>query len=129
MIYADNDGSNGLVRVEANGAAVPTKLPTLDNANDQSDHTWPDVLPNGKGVLFTVTYSGKKGIKGRFSYAIAVAEIPSGKHRVIVPNATYARYAASGYLLYVSDDRKLMAVPFDQNARAVTGQPIALTEG
>src|SRR5438876_9230964 len=129
MIYADNDGSNGLVRVEAKAGAVPNRFTTLDTANNEFDHTWPDVLPNGKGVLFTVTYSGKKGVKGRFSYAIAVAEIPSGKHRVIVQDATYARYASSGHLLYVTDDKRLMALWFDQNSMTVTGEPIALTEG
>src|SRR5437762_3052895 len=129
MIYADNDGSNGLVRVEAKAGAVPNRFTTLDTANNEFDHTWPDVLPNGKGVLFTVTYSGKKGVKGRFSYAIAVAEIPSGKHRVIIQDAIYARYASSGHLLYVTADKRLMAVPFDQNSMTVTGEPIALTEG
>ncbi|HYS70092.1 MAG TPA: BTAD domain-containing putative transcriptional regulator, partial [Gemmatimonadaceae bacterium] len=129
MIYADNDGSNGLVRVEAKAGAVPNRFTTLDTANNEFDHTWPDVLPNGKGVLFTVTYSGKKGVKERFSYAIAVAESPSGKHRVIVQDATYARYASSGHLVYVTDDKRLMAVPFDQNSMTVTGEPIALTEG
>jgi len=129
MIYADNDGTAGLVRVEAKAGAIPNPFTTLDTANGEFDHTWPDVLPNGKGVLFTVTYSGKKGVKGRFSYAIAVAEIPSGKHRVIVQDATYARYASSGHLLYVTADKRLMAVPFDQNSMTVTGEPIALTEG
>src|SRR6266566_3548768 len=63
------------------------------------DHTWPDVLPNGKGVLFTIRFSAKNGAKGRTSYAIAVADIPSGEHRVIVDDAMYARYATSGHLL------------------------------
>jgi len=129
MIYADNDGTAGLVRVEAKAGAIPNRFTTLDTANGEFDHTWPDVLPNGKGVLFTVTYSGKKGVNGRFSYAIAVAEIPSGKHRVIVQDATFARYASSGDLVYVTDDKRLMAVPFDQNSMTVTGEPIALTEG
>src|SRR5438552_15627526 len=110
MIYADNDGSNGLVRVEAKAGAVPNRFTTLDTANSEFDHTWPDVLPNGKGVLFTVTYSGKKGVKERFSYAIAVAESRSGKHRAIVHDATYARHVSSGHLVYVTDDRSLMAV-------------------
>ncbi|MFL5483667.1 MAG: BTAD domain-containing putative transcriptional regulator [Gemmatimonadaceae bacterium] len=129
MIYADNDGTAGLVRVEAKAGAIPNRFTTLDTANGEIDHTWPDVLPNGKGVLFTVTYSGKKGVKGRFSYAIAVAKIPSGKHRVIVQDATFARYASSGHLLYVTDDKTLMAVPFDQNSMTLTGEPVALTEG
>ncbi len=129
MIYVANIGSAGLVRVEAKPGAIPERFTTLDTANSEFGHTWPDVLPNGKGVLFTVTYSGKKGVNARFSYAIAVAEIPSGKHRVIIQDATYARYAASGDLVYVTDDKRLMAVSFDQNSMTVTGEPIALSEG
>jgi serine/threonine-protein kinase len=127
MIYADNDGNAGLVRVEAKAGAIPNRFTTLDTANSEYDHTWPDVLPNGKGVLFTVTYSGKKGVNG-LSYAIAVAEIPSGKHGVIVENAIFARYS-SGHLLYVTDGKKLMAASFDQNSMTVSGKPIEVTEG
>jgi serine/threonine-protein kinase len=87
------------------------------------------VLPNGKGVLFTVRFSGKNGAKGRTSSAIAVADIPSGKHRVIVDDAMYARYATSGHLLYVTVNKTLMVVPFDQNSMKVAGEPTALTEG
>jgi DNA-binding SARP family transcriptional activator len=127
MIYADNDGNAGLVRVEAKAGAIPNRFTTLDTANSEYDHTWPDVLPNGKGVLFTVTYSGKKGVNG-LSYAIAVAEIPSGEHRVIVENAIFARYS-SGHLLYVTDGKKLMVVSFDQNSMNVSGKPIEVSEG
>jgi WD40 repeat protein len=80
-------------------------------------------------VLFTVAFSGKRGEKGKPSHAIAVAEIPSGKHRVIVNDATYARYSTSGHLLYVAANKALMVVPFDQSSMKVTGEPTALTEG
>src|SRR5437899_4661725 len=129
MIYVDNDGSAGLVRVEAKAGAIPNRFTTLDTANSEFDHTWPDVLPNGKGVLFTVSFKGRQGVKGRTSYSIAVADIPSGKHRVIVDNAMYSRYATSGHLLYVTTNKTLMVVPFDQNSMNVTGEPTALTEG
>jgi dipeptidyl aminopeptidase/acylaminoacyl peptidase len=51
------------------------------------------------------------------------------KHRVIVNNAVYARYVPTGHLLYVTTDRTLMVVPFDQNTMKVTGEPTALAEG
>ena len=87
------------------------------------------MLPNGKGVLFTVGFSGRNGVKGGASYAIAVADIPSGKHRVILDDAMYARYATPGYLLYVTTNKALMVVPFDQNSMKIAGEPTALTEG
>jgi Tol biopolymer transport system component len=55
--------------------------------------------------------------------------VASRKHRVIVNNAVYARYVRTGHLLYVTTDRTLMIVPFDQNTMKVTGEPRALVEG
>src|SRR5436853_7513759 len=84
---------------------------------------------NGEGVLFMVRFRGKNGARGRISLSIAVADIPSGKHRVIIDDAMYARYTTSGHLLYVTTNKTLMVVPFDQNSMKITGEPTALTEG
>src|SRR5213592_2365510 len=130
FIYVDaNTNGGGLLRVEAKPGAKPSWFTVLDTSSGEFDHTWPDVLPNGKGVLFTIRFSAKNGAKGRTSYAIAVADIPSGKHRVIVDDAMYARYATSGHLLYVTTNKTLMVVPFDQNSMKVAGEPTALSEG
>ncbi len=129
FIYANGAGLGSLVRVEAKPGAMPESFTTLDTARGEIDHTWPDVLPNGKGVLFTDVFGLASGNKGKSTYAIAVAEIPSGKHRVIVDNAMYARYATSGHLLYVTVSKTLMLVPFDQNSMKVTGEPTTLAEG
>src|SRR6266487_5126296 len=130
FIYVDaNTNGGGLLRVAAKPGAKPSWFTVLDTASGEFDHTWPDVLPNGKGVLFTIRFSAKNGAKGRTSYAIAVADIPSGKHRVIVDDAMYGRYASSGHLLYVTGNKTLMVVPFDQSSMKVTGEPTVLSEG
>jgi DNA-binding SARP family transcriptional activator len=129
FIYADGRRSAGLVRVEAKPGVVPKWFTTLDTTRGEIDHTWPDVLPNGKGVLFTIMFNGKNAVKAGTTFAIGVAEIPSGKHRVLVNDAMYARYAASGHLLYVTTNKTLMLAPFDQNSMKVTGEPTALIEG
>ena len=126
FIYADG---NSLVRVEAKAGAMPRWFTTLDTAGREVHHSWPDVLPNGKGVLFTVGFCGRNGVQGGSSFAIAVADIPSGKHRVILDDAMYARYAKPGYLLYVTTNKALMVAPFDQNSMKITGKPTAFTEG
>src|SRR2546426_406210 len=130
FIYVDaNTNGGGLLRVEAKPGAKPSWFTVLDTASGEFDHTWPDVLPNGKGVLFTVLFNRRNGVERRTSYSIAVADVPSGKHRVIVDDAMYARYASSGHLLYVTANKTLMVVPFDQNSMKVVGEPTALTEG
>jgi len=129
FIYVDGRRENPLARVEAKPNSVPKWFTALDTARGEFDHTWPDALPNGKGVIFTVAFRGKNAVKPGTTYAIAVADIPSGKHRVIVNDAKYARYAASGHLLYVTTNKTLMVVPFDQNSMKVTGEPTAMIEG
>ena len=130
FIYADASSSSlggGLLRVEAKLGAVPTAFTTLDTASGEADHTWPDVLPNGKGVIFAVVFNAPKGQTGSTS-SIAVAERTSGRHRILINDAIHALYSASGHLLYVTTKHGLMAVPFDQNSMKITGEPIALIE-
>jgi eukaryotic-like serine/threonine-protein kinase len=129
FIYVDGEGPSGLVRVEAKSGQVPKWFTVLDTARGEFDHLWPDALPNGKGLVFSVVFREKNGVEGRRKSSLAVAEIPSGKHRVIVDDAMYGRYSPSGHLLYVTSNRTLMFVPFDQNSMKITGDPIVLLEG
>ena len=54
-------------------------------------------------------------------------DLESGKHHVVLPGVTWARYAESGHLVYAQDGR-LMAVGFDRDALKVRGQPVALAD-
>ena len=121
-IYIDGRDAEPLIRVEAKAGAVPKRFTTLDTALPELDHSWPEVLPNGKGILMAV------GVKGA-ARSIGVVDMSSRKRRRIVNNAVYARYVPTGHLLYVTTDRTLMVVPFDQNTMKVTGEPTALVEG
>jgi DNA-binding SARP family transcriptional activator len=129
FIYTNGSESAPLARVEARQGAVPKWFTALDTARGEFGHAWPNVLPNGKGVVFTVLFKEKNAPNGKASSAIAVADIPSGKHRVIIDDGTYPVYVSSGILLYVTSNRTLMMVSFDQNSMNVTGEPTALIEG
>jgi serine/threonine protein kinase/Tol biopolymer transport system component len=119
-IYVDGTGPEPLIRVEAKAGAVPMRFTALDSR--ELDHSWPEVLPNGKAILIAV------GVRDA-ARSIGVVDMSSRKHRVIVNNAVYARYVPTGHLLYVTTDRTLMVVPFDQNTMKITGEPTALVEG
>jgi eukaryotic-like serine/threonine-protein kinase len=121
-IYIDGRNKEPLIRVEAKAGAVPERFTTLDPALKELDHSWPEVLPNGKGILVAV------GVRDA-PRAIGVVDVATRKHHVIVNNAVYARYVPTGHLLYVTTDRTLMVVPFDQNTMNVTGEPRVVAEG
>jgi serine/threonine-protein kinase len=104
-----------LVRVpEAGGADV--RLSVRDTSSGELNHVMPDVLPNGRGILFTIRRYPTSDLS---LYNIAVLDIATGKHRVL-GDGVAARYV-DGYLLVVSPSGMLTAAPFDPNAFVVTG--------
>ncbi len=116
-IYVATNG--GLAWVRASGGAVEP-LTTIDSASGETAHRWPEALPNGKGVLFTV-WSGAES-------DIAVLDLATDTRQVLV-GGVVARYVSSGHLLYVTASGTLMAAPFDQDAMTLTGEASALIEG
>src|SRR5262249_48958255 len=79
---------------------------------------WPQVLPGGRGLLYTV------GVAGSFDAGTVMAQgLPNGKPHVVVRDGYYARYVSTGHVLYVHRN-VLFAAPFDINALAVTGAAV-----
>jgi len=126
FIYYDRIGLGPLMRVpEAGGRA--RSIGQLDSTKGELQHSWPDALPNGKGVIVTVSRGGPGGM-GSPTDEIAVLDVRTGTHRALV-RGIFARYARSGHLVYVTADGALMAVPFDESRMELTGEPVALGAG
>jgi serine/threonine-protein kinase len=111
----------GIMRVRAAGGS-PEQATVVDTAHGETDHVWPEALPNGKGLLFSV-FRGANLVDAD----IAVTEIGTGEHTVLVRGVA-AKYAASGHLLYVTSDGALLAAPFDQGRMELTGEATALVQ-
>lgn len=124
-IYYDGltaGGTVGLMRVAA-GGGPREQVTTVDTARGEVDHFWPVALPGGRGILFTV----QRG-SAREASDVAVLDLKSLKYHTLVQGVT-ARYAASGHLVYVTAAGALLAVPFDLERLALTGEPVSLTNG
>ena len=125
FIYFDGltgGGTTGVVRVRATGGPVE-QVTTVDTANGQVDHFWPQALPDGRGVLFTIQKRN-----AREASEVAVFDIKTGQYHTLVQGLT-ARYAKPGFLLYVTANGDLMTVPFDLKRLKVTGEAFALANG
>ncbi len=113
----------GLARFPASGGpGIP--LSSLDSTNE-AGHFSADVLPNGKGLVFTVSAHPSTNLA---LFNIAVLDVRTGKHRSVA-HGVFARYVDTGHLLYVTADGALMAVPFDAEKLDTTGPAINMGTG
>jgi Tol biopolymer transport system component len=112
----------GLFRIPSAGG-TPVALTVPDRAKGEFSHRWPELLPGGKAVLFTV-FSGTTFDQAK----IDVLSLETGRQRVILKGGSYPRYVAPGYLVYARTSG-LQAVPFDSKRLTVTGPPTPVAEG
>ena len=98
-------------------------LTNPDPTKGEYSHRWPQFLPGGKAVLFTIdTGAGFDGAR------IAVLSLETGKVNVVLDGGTNARYSPSGHIVF-SRAGNLLAVPFDLERLEQTGDPVTLVEG
>ena len=119
IIFARGGAGNGLFQVSAAGGE-PVML-TEPEAPER--HYWPEVLPNGRGVLFTIE-QGQVDTR-----QLAVLDIATGDQRVLPLNGSHPRYLSSGHVVYSSSGDTLWAVGFDADQLNVVGDPIPVLEG
>jgi Periplasmic component of the Tol biopolymer transport system len=114
-----------LFRIPAAGGE-PRPLTTLDAAGRERTHRWPEILPGGKTVLFTV---GTEDKPGDYDEArIDAVSLATGKRHVVYRGASLARYAPPGRLL-LARHGDLLAVPFDAKTAQVRGTPAPVLQG
>ena len=120
-IYFVPFGTGGVWKVPATGG-VGQPLTTLDRGAGEVSHRWPQVLPGGQAVIFTV-WTGP----GADERQLQLQMLSTGERRTLLRGASTGRYVASGHLLYSREDA-VMVVPFDLATLQLTGQPLALGE-
>ena len=99
----------------------PTVLTRPNRAAGEADHVWPEILPGGQAVLFTITAT-----TGRLDQAqVAVLDLRTGTQTVLIRGGSDAHYVSSGHLLYAAEGT-LRAVAFDLARLAVVGTSVAV---
>jgi serine/threonine-protein kinase len=122
IVFAHASDS-GLSIVPATGGEA-TQLTTLDEAGGEVSHRWPQWLPDGKKILFTVGTESAD-----FSGAsLVVLDVASGEHKVIHRGGYYGRYVPTGHVLFVND-ATVFALPFDVDSLEAKGTQIPVLEG
>jgi serine/threonine-protein kinase len=94
----------------------------LDLSAESAYPAWPQVLPGGQFVIYTVL-SGFGADRAR----IEVRAIQGGERKVLVRGGTFGRYLGNGYLVYVNQGT-LYAAPFDLDRQDVNGTAVPVLE-
>ena len=110
---------SGLSRVSSAGGTREA-VSTLDKEKGETTHRWPQVLPGGKAVLFTVGIGSTDG-------NIEVQSLETGERKTLQLGGFYGRYLPTGHLVYMSE-ATLFAAPFDLARLEVTGPPAPILE-
>ena len=108
------DGGNGLYRVLANGGALERLTPAVA---PNVLYTAPTFLPDGKTVLYYLVGVGDQ------SERVAAFDLTTREQRILIEGGANPMYSPSGHLVFARGTT-LMAVPFDVNRMAVSGNPI-----
>ena len=113
---------NALFQISANGG-IPKPVSILDGSARERSHRWPDALPGGKSILFSIAYDVGNPLDNA---NVGLLDLATGKYRILIKGAAFPRYIP-GYIVYARSN-SLFAVPFDLNKLEVTGSPSTLLE-
>ena len=117
-------GVSGIGVIPENGG-VTENLTTPDRDRGEKTHRFPHALPGGKGLLFTLATSK---IASYDEASIALLDLQTLEHRILLDGGTDPSYAATGHILY-GRGGSLEAVPFDLETLQITGPPFAVANG
>ena len=116
--------SRGIFRVSPSGGK-PEPVTTLDSSANEISHRFPELLPDGKTIIFTV----KLNNIATFDDALIEAQqLGSQKRTILVRGGTYGLYVPPGYLVYGRGDH-IYAVSIEPNNLTVNGPPVAIEKG
>ena len=123
-IYFTPSNTSAIWRVPASGGGLAEAVTELDREAGEISHRWPQVLPGGEAVLFTV-WTGPGWSEKRVDLTI----LETGERRVVARGGNTGRYVSSGHVLYsIQGDQVFMAMPFDLEALRATGSAVPLDD-
>jgi len=116
--------NSAIYRVSSSGGS-PEEVTVMDSAHGEISHRFPQLLPDGKTVMFTVKYNN---ITSFDDAVIATENTVTHERKILVRGGSYARYVSPGYIMYARGS-SIYAVPFDPVAIETKGPPLPIEEG
>jgi len=123
IVFTPDGLGVGLFRVSSSGGS-PVQMTKLDASRFEQSHRCPMFLPDGKHFLyFAANFGGKTEYN-----AIFLGSLDSQERRLLVSTSAQAAYAEPGYLVYLRENKSLVAQPFDRRRYVLSGEPHTLSD-
>jgi len=117
VVFATNNRATGL-QIAGPSTTAPRVLTVPDRDRGEADHLWPEFLPDGRHVLFTITEPADSAQGAR----LAVLDLDTRQYTTVLPGGSQGKYLRTGHLAYIADGR-VFAVPFDIERFETKGTP------
>ena len=118
IVYAT---ASGLYQVSENGGE-PRRLAKPDPQRKERAYAWPQRMPDGASVLFTIVPDGAVG-----GAQLAVLDLKTLAVKIVLKGGSAARHTRTGHLVYASG-RTIKAVGFDAARQETRGDPVTLPD-
>jgi eukaryotic-like serine/threonine-protein kinase len=123
IVFSPDSFGTGLFRVSSSGGS-PVEMTKPDTSRFETSHRWPVFLPDNKHFL----YLGANFTGQLEKNAIFLGSLDSQERRLLVSTSANAAYAEPGYLLYLRDNKMLVAQLFNRRGYVLSGEPHTLTD-
>jgi len=124
IYFSPGLGSDGIWRISSNGGK-PEQLTFIIDSLGENAHSFPQLLPDSKTILFTVL--GPSG--GSLDSKIVIQKLQSGERKVLIDKAISGQYLSNGCLLYANNAGNIFTIPFDLRKLEIRGEPKAVLTG
>ncbi|HSE62469.1 MAG TPA: protein kinase [Thermoanaerobaculia bacterium] len=116
--------ANGpLSRISEAGGRFDT-VSTLDEKRREHSHLWPQILPEGRGILVTMVVG--QDFQDFANSQIVVVDPKTARRTVVIEGSSFARYA-DGQIVFIRGGSAFRA-PFDLSRLSVTGPAVPVAE-
>ena len=123
IVFTPDSFGVGLFRVSSSGG-TPVEMTKPDVSRLETTHRWPVFLPDGKHFIYLgANFSGQLE-----KNAVFLGSMDSQERRLLINTSANAAYAEPGYLLYLRDNKTLVAQPFDLRRYVLNGEPHAVSD-
>jgi serine/threonine-protein kinase len=114
--------NGALSSFSASGGGRGEAVSELNSQRDEVTHRWPDILPGGEAVVFTVFSADDPDTSRIVALSLDTREV-----KTLIEGGTSARYSSTGHLIYASTGR-LFAALFDVERLEVTGPSVPVLD-